>query len=438
MRIADPTTESGRIIDGSARPGRWPTSQVRRAIALLALASCGGGGGDHTSIVGPTPVNDPPKVLTRVQVSLPATSIIVGDRMVATANGIDQNGAPMPIAALTWATSSPAVATASDSGLVLAVAPGTTTLVASAGAVQGSANLTVILVPVTRVTITPEVVPLGLGGMQQLAADARDDRGNVLPGRPIAWASSAPQIATVSSNGLVTAIALGTANVTATTGGVTATALVTVTTVFQPVARVTMTPTEATVAMGQTLQLGAVLTDAAGNVLAGHGVAWVSSAPTVAIVSATGFVMPVAAGTTQVTATSEGERATAVLTVTDDLIVEIAAPDVTTTASDSVYVVAIVKNRNLLVSVVAVVGLATVALQVAHIGARGLPAWAAQVNIVNSYWGATKVVVIATDALGAVGSASVVFRHDPRNVGGTSTGGRKSKSMAPVVKKRVP
>lgn len=410
--------------------------QLRLAIALVVLASCGGGA-NSASIGGPKPVIDPPKVLTRVQLSLPATLIIVGDTMVVTAGGIDQNGAPMSIGRPTWTSSAPAVATASAGGTVYAVAAGTTTITASVDGQQGSATLSVILVPVTRVAMTPEFVPMGLGGTQQLVANALNDRGTILPGRPIMWASSNPAVATVSSTGLVTALALGTANVTATIGGVAATAFVTVTTRLEPVARVTLSTAAATIAMGQTLQLGVVLTDAADNVLVGHGVAWASSAPAVASVSATGFVRPIAAGTTQVTATSEGQSATAVITVTDDLVVSIAAPDVATTASDTLHVVAIVKNQRPLVSVVAVVGLARVTLQLVSIGVRGLPGWAASVDLANSYWGATTLVVTATDVLGAVGSASVVFQHDPRNVGGSSTG-RKSKAVAPAVKKRVP
>ena len=197
--------------------------QLRLAIALVVLASCGGGA-NSASIGGPKPVIDPPKVLTRVQLSLPATLIIVGDTMVVTADGIDQNGAPMSIGAVSWTTSSPAVATASPSGVVHAVAPGTTTVTAAVGALQGSAALTIIPVPVARVTIAPALLPLGLGSSKQLVANARDDAGNVLAERIVTWASSATTVATVSASGLVTATGTGTATVTAASGGKSATA----------------------------------------------------------------------------------------------------------------------------------------------------------------------------------------------------------------------
>jgi hypothetical protein len=54
------------------------------------------------------------------------------------------------------------------------------------------------------------------GNTLQLTATVRDGNGNVLDGRAVTWASSAPAVATVSLSGLVTAVASGTALVTAT------------------------------------------------------------------------------------------------------------------------------------------------------------------------------------------------------------------------------
>lgn len=80
----------------------------------------------------------------------------------------------------------------------------------------------------TGVEVTPATVALVVGASQQLT-------GAVLPvdatNKAIAWSSSAPATATVTNNGLVKAIAAGTATITATTsdGGFTDTAAVTVT-----------------------------------------------------------------------------------------------------------------------------------------------------------------------------------------------------------------
>ena len=69
---------------------------------------------------------------------------------------------------------------------------------------------------------------LFLGDTVRLAATARDSHGGAVAGRTFAWASSDMGIATVNAAGLVTAIANGTATVTATTAGVTGSASVSV------------------------------------------------------------------------------------------------------------------------------------------------------------------------------------------------------------------
>ena len=57
-------------------------------------------------------------------------------------------------------------------------------------------------------------------GTQQFTAIAQDANGNPVPGQTFTWASSQPLIASVDLNGLVTALLVGTAVITATTGGV--------------------------------------------------------------------------------------------------------------------------------------------------------------------------------------------------------------------------
>jgi hypothetical protein len=78
------------------------------------------------------------------------------------------------------------------------------------------------------VAVTPASVSLAVGGTQQLTAAPKDASGNVLAGRAVTWASSAPGVASVSGAGLVTAVAAGTATITATSDGKSGTAAVTV------------------------------------------------------------------------------------------------------------------------------------------------------------------------------------------------------------------
>src|SRR5437879_4146741 len=81
--------------------------------------------------------------------------------------------------------------------------------------------------PVASVTVSPAAPSVAVGASVQLSATLKDANGTVLTGRSVTWASSA--LAAVSSTGLVTGLALGSATITATSEGQAGTSAVTVT-----------------------------------------------------------------------------------------------------------------------------------------------------------------------------------------------------------------
>src|SRR5207247_3877040 len=165
--------------------------------------------------------------------------------------------------------------------------------------------------------VGPASASVAAGGAAQVTATLMDSAGNVLSGQPATWASSDSTIATINGSGLATAVAAGTATITATSGGVTGAAALTVTaTTPASVASVVVSPTSTSLFVGNTLQLAAALKDAGGNALAGRTVTWTSSTPAVATANANGLVTAVAAGSASITATSEGVKGTATGTVT--------------------------------------------------------------------------------------------------------------------------
>lgn len=132
-----------------------------------------------------------------------------------------------------WASSNPAVATLDSTGTVtaraVAMANGVTQVRASAQGVTGAAALTVAQV-MTAVELTPSAVSVAPGGQTVLTPRRRDANGYFIPGGTFTFASSNVGAATVSASGVVTGVALGTSNITATSGAVTsAPAVVTVT-----------------------------------------------------------------------------------------------------------------------------------------------------------------------------------------------------------------
>jgi hypothetical protein len=78
---------------------------------------------------------------------------------------------------------------------------------------------------------------------------------------------------------------------------------------------VAVSPASASVSLGATHQLSALVTDANGNVLTGRTVTWTSSNAVVALVSTSGLVTGLALGSATITATSEGKSGTAAITV---------------------------------------------------------------------------------------------------------------------------
>jgi murein DD-endopeptidase MepM/ murein hydrolase activator NlpD len=59
------------------------------------------------------------------------------------------------------------------------------------------------------VTVAPDLLTLSVGDRAYLVATVRDSAGRTLAGRTVNWASSAPEVAAVSTAGLVTALAPG-------------------------------------------------------------------------------------------------------------------------------------------------------------------------------------------------------------------------------------
>ena len=167
---------------------------------------------------------------------------------------------------------------------------------------------------VSSVTMSQQTATMIVGTALTLTAIPKDGSGNTLTGRTTTWTSSNSNVATVV-DGSVAAMAPGTATITATIEGKTATTEITVQ--LAPVATVTVTPAAKTIIVGGVSQLTATLKDANGNVLAGRTVVWSSSDETKVTVSSTGVVTGVALGTVTITATSEGKSGTATITVSD-------------------------------------------------------------------------------------------------------------------------
>lgn len=222
---------------------------------------------------------------------------------------------------VSWSSSNEVLATVDANGLVSANAQGTVTIIATTtdGGFQDTVVITIerVAVNVTGVAVAPDTTTLLEGATQQLIATIVPSNAD----NPSAsWSSSNEAIATVDANGLVNAIAQGTATITATTtdGGLQATSTITVETSTVPISvyNVTITPITAELNVGETFQLSATVEPSNAT---DQSVSWFSNDPTIATIDPnTGLVTGVGVGEIDVTAVTNdgGFRTSAIVNVT--------------------------------------------------------------------------------------------------------------------------
>ena len=169
--------------------------------------------------------------VTKVELNKTSLTLDVGNSDTLIAAITPDNATDKSV---TWESSAPGVATVDTSGKVTAVAPGTATITVTTtdGGFTDTCQVTVTAatVPVSGVTLSQNQASLYYNRTPNtLTLTATVAPANAT-NQNVTWASSDPSVATVDAAGKVTAVAPGTATITATTvdGGFTAICTVTV------------------------------------------------------------------------------------------------------------------------------------------------------------------------------------------------------------------
>ncbi len=179
-------------------------------------ATCGDVSATCKVTVNPVPA-------ATVTINVPDTKIYVGDKLTLSATVAPDNTTDKT---LIWACSTPEFATINaQTGELTAIAPGEARIKATCGEATGMATVTIIPVAATSVTISTEDMTLFVGQTGKLTATIFPDNTT---DKNIVWESDNEAIATVTSDGIVTAASIGITNVTATCGDVTSRCKVTV------------------------------------------------------------------------------------------------------------------------------------------------------------------------------------------------------------------
>lgn len=273
------------------------------AILTLLVQACGGGGTE--------PSGDSPGI-GEVRITSDVSALLVGATAQLTVEVKDTKGQVVSQPSVSWKSSDATVLTVSSSGLATAKKAGTATVTATSGTKSGTLVIEVSQVPVAHVVVAPALDTIIAGQSAQLAAAITSATDQPLTGRPVAWESSDPAVATVNATGLVQGLKGGKVTVSATSEGVTGSAEITVI----GVASISVTPALDTLRLGQQRQLSAELHDSTGAVMTGIPVSWSSSNSAIARVASSGIVFSEATGEVIISAHAGGAVGNMTMVVT--------------------------------------------------------------------------------------------------------------------------
>lgn len=290
--------------------------------ATITVTAADNGGAQATCKVTVTERTVPVIKVTQIQLSQTRASLIEGKELQLTATVLPTDATNQSLA---WSSSVEGVATVDSTGKVTAIKAGTTVITATAKDDSGisascTVQVTVPTVKVTGITLNKTTASVVKGKTVALTATVTPDTAT---DKTIKWTTSNKNVATVSPDGVVTAVAAGTAIITATAvdgSKVTATCKITVTNPVVKVTKVTLNKTTASVVKGKTLTLTATVTPTNAT---NKNVTWKSSNTKIATVDGNGKVTAVAAGTATITCTAKADKsksATCKITVTNPAV----------------------------------------------------------------------------------------------------------------------
>jgi len=225
-------------------------------------------------------------VMAAIEVVPGNASVSVGLAALFNAQAYDLYGNPSPGGPYSWSsvnglgTTVPLSANGDQVLYVSGVQSGTDSLHVAAGAFSAEATVTITPGALDHVDVSPGVASVVAGTTMSFNADAKDRYGNTIPGGTFVWNTTGP-IGTSDASGLLTASTqVGIGLVTATTGSMTGTAIVTI--VPGALASVALQPATVSLEAGSNLALHAEGFDRYGNAISGLTFGWATTIGSVA------------------------------------------------------------------------------------------------------------------------------------------------------------
>ena len=245
----------------------------------------------HYADASTVTLNVLPIEATAVTLSKTEMELLIGAKEQLTATVSPDNATNKTVV---WTSSDNNIATVDENGNVTAVAIGSATITASCGNVKAECKVTVLPIEVEAVSLNKTEMELLIGAKEQLTATVSPDNAT---DKTVVWTSSDSNIATVDENGNVTAVAIGSATITASCGNVKAECKVTVLAI--EATAVTLNKTEMSIFIGRASQLTATVSP---DNATDKTIVWTSSNSNVATVDENGNVTGIAIGSAIITA----------------------------------------------------------------------------------------------------------------------------------------
>jgi uncharacterized protein YjdB len=325
-----PFTATGTFSDSSTQV---LTTEATWTSSNTAVATVGAGGvatavGPGTTNIGAAFGGVPGSALLTVSsVTLKSIAVSPSTAVMAPAStlsygatGTYSDGSTASITnAVTWSSSASNVVSITSFGLATGQSAGTATITAQQGSVSNTAAVVVASSTLSSIQVSPSSATVAeqTGTQFDAVGIFADNSTQNLTGS-VTWTSSPASVATVSNasptKGLATGIAPGNATVTALFANLSGAASLTVTNAT--LTSITVTPPTATIALDDTQQFTATgnFSDGSTEDLTDQ-VTWTSSEVSVATMKADGLASTAGTGMTTITATMNGVKGTATLTV---------------------------------------------------------------------------------------------------------------------------
>ncbi len=262
--------------------------------------------------------------LKSIDITPSGPSVPLGETQQLTATGHYRDGSTQDItASVTWSSSNTNVATVSGSGLGTSHSTGSSTITATLSKVTGSSTFTVTNAVLVSIAITPANPKVFLGTLNQFTATGTfsDQSTKDITGS-VTWSSSNQSVASINGGGLVTALALGSLTISATSSSITGSTAVTVQS--SVLTSITIFPANGSIAVSTSEQFHALGNYSDGSVQnLTRQVTWASSNTAVEQIINGGMSRGLTPGTTTISATLGTVTGSTPFTVTNATIVSI-------------------------------------------------------------------------------------------------------------------